>query len=483
MLKMATILGNRKLSHQKGFQMSVEDAVQSLTAKNKIPYYKHMKYGALAVLVLSIIGIWTIFSLPLLIGYFLTPPRNVNLSYDYVHELNNTKISRILAANISLSCPSLYRFNGRSCVPECGNWHPFGLAYFLVCRSLSAVFSFVSILVALIGCTTLLLFWNKMKVHHIIYLYLFSIALLFNIGLAVGAFPGPALFFCDSSADYRIVSDKPPLRVTILGAIMHYLFIAFNFWFVTSVFNIFLGVYFATYRLFKYKTSRWTIFTIENVVNWCVPLLVPILMLAVFNYYTFLRLPQLPRPPDDIATLLTITLPLVASSIATLTIISLLLYKIQTQRFSVRKDNEIIKLKSFEIRMIIFAILTSISVSIITIDLSIQLVNKPITDKLFKNYWSCLTLRSLQEQFNMTSFQNETIKCNREYDPFVFPVLTILADFCLGGWSVLLIVIITTKEFCSQWTRLFSKYRGTAPIRASTPTFRHFTASMDISLN
>ena len=191
---------------------------------------------------------------------------------------------------------------------------------------------------------------------------------------------------------------------------------------------------------------------IESVVSFGIPPLFPIVYLPIFEKYSFLRLPQTPYIIEPIPGLIFIVLPLLVFTAISLTIISLTLYKLQTQKSVVLAGQQKIQLKSYEIRLIIFAISLGIVVFIVFIGVSIDVYFSDILQFYLEEFWSCLTLKN-----NFNSFKISNLTCPTEYKAYFIPFFQYASEICFGAWSILLLIILTTKETRDAWGTLFKK--------------------------
>ena len=417
------------------------------------------------MLISSIGIIWIGLVGPLVVG-FLSRPSLQNLTRTNVETLNDSlsQNPKFLppkcvangtntSSNYSISCPEDYVFNCTMCVPICGLWHPSGESYYIGYRVTTILAAVIDLIFSLFGLIILVKVPGTFKFPQINFLFMFINAVVFSIILTAAALPGPYLFFCDQrKEDYAIVAAEPALHVTLIGIVAQFVYLSFNLWFLCAVMNVFIIVYFPSWLVLQSRKHKIILFVIESCISFGIPTLFPIIYLAIYREYTFVRLPQVPLTTDKLVLLTFVVLPLLTITALSLTIISLTIYKLQLQKLVVMGAQRIIKLRSFEIRLVIFAICLGIVVFVVFLEASFDVRNNQIVQFYLEEFWSCLTLKN-----NPNVFKISNLTCVKTYQTFLYPIFTIIGDIGLGIWSILLLIILTTKETRNAWSTLFKK--------------------------
>ena len=409
------------------------------------------------VLILVIPSIWIGLTCPFAISV-ISRPSLANRTRPNVTALNTlTSNSSLLPQKCTsknttstsvISCPDDYMFNCTMCVPICGLWHPSGKGYFIGYRVVTVSVALVDFIFSVIGLIILLKVPGTFRFPQINYLFMFINAVVFSLCLTVLALPGPYYSFCGSRAeDYAVVAQTPSAYVTIMGMITSNTSFSFNLWFLCVTVNVFLVVYFPSWKIMQSRKYKIVLFVIESVVAFGIPLLFSVVYLSIYKRYSFLRLPQLPY-----AVSWAVFVPLIMSTAMALTFVSLILYKLQVQKSIVLAGQQKIQLKGYEIRMIVLAIALGIVVFIAFLNASLVLRNSVIYQFYLEEFWSCLTLKT-----NYHLFQVSNLTCSTEYNAYYLPLLHYAGNICVGAWSVLLLTVLTTKETRETWSGVFKK--------------------------
>ena len=418
------------------------------------------------VVVIIIFIIWVSLIGPLVIG-LLSRPSIANLTRPNVDTLesslaNNSEFlpskcqqndTNNRVSNYSISCPTGYVFNCTMCVPICGSWHPFGESYFVAYRVTTILAALVNMLFSTSGLIILLKVPGTFKFPQINYLFMFINAVIFSSILTAAALPGPYYFFCsERKEDYFTVAADPAIHITILGVIIHLSYFSFNLWFLCATINVFILVYFPSWQILETRKHKIILFIIEAIVSIGVPILFPAAYLALYGNYTFIRLPQIPFIVEPLPGLVFVILPLLLVTAVALTFIALTIYKLQLQKLIVLAGRQKIQLRSYEIRLIIFAISLGVVVFVVFLEVSFDIRFRIILQFYLEEFWACLTLEN-----NINLFNSTNVTCVAEYQSYSFPIFTYIGDMGLGIWSLLLLVILTTKETRDAWGFLFTK--------------------------
>ena len=442
-----------------------QDAFNEQTLK--IARHRRLFQVLYTVVVVIIIGVvWISLIGPLIIG-LLSRPSLANLTRPHVAilktVLNNSEFlpskclsndTNNIVSNNSIDCPIGYVFNCTMCVPICGLWHPFGESYFIGYRVTTIITAVVDFLFSLTGLIILLKVPGTFRFPQINYLFMFINAVIFSSVLTAAALPGPYYFFCsERKEDYAVVAETPAVHITILGIVAHLSYFSFNLWFLCATVNVFVIVYFPSWQILESRKRKIIIFVIESVVSFGMPFLFPVAYLALYKKYSFVRLPQVPFIIEPLPGLVFIILPLLVCTAASLTIISLTVYKLQLQKLIVLAGRQKIQLRSYEIRLIIFAISLGIVVFVVFLEVSFDTRYRIILQFFLEEFWSCLTLQN-----NLNLFNVSNLSCSPDYQSYSFPIFTYIGDAGLGIWSLLLLVILTTKETREAWSFLFRKF-------------------------
>ena len=322
--------------------------------------------------------------------------------------------------------------------------------WFRVTTVLAAVFDFLFSLTSLIISLKVP---GTFKFPQINYLFMFINAVIFNSILTAATLAGPYYFFCTQrKEDYAVVSQNPAIHITIIGIIAHLSYFSFNLWFLYATVNVFLLVYFPSWQILKSHKHKTIIFVIEAIVSFGIPLLFPIIYLSIFKRYSFLGLPLVPYIIQPIPGFGFVVFPLWLFTSISLTIISLTLYKLQTQKYVVFAGEQKIKLKSSEIRLIILAIALGIVVLLIFIAVSFDVYFSEILQFYLEEFWSCLTLKN-----NFDLFKVSNLTCPTDYKAYFQSIFQFVLEIYLGAWSILLLIILTTKETRDAWHAVFKK--------------------------
>ena len=442
----------------------VQDTINKQSVK-LVRYKRTFRVVYTVLLILSIGIIWISLVGPLAVG-FLSRPSLQNLTRTSVETLNNSLSrnpeflpSKCVAngtntsSNYSISCPEDYVFNCTMCVPICGLWHPSGESYYIGYRVTTILAAVIDLFFSLFGLIILIKVPSTFKFPQINYLFMFINAVVFSLILTAAALPGPYLFFCEQrKEDYAIVAADPALYLTIIGIFAHYSYFSFNLWFLCAVLNVFFIVYFPSWQILQSRKNKIILFVIESCISFGIPPLFPIIYLAIFREYTFIRLPQIPFIIDPLPGLVFIIFPLLVVTALSLTIISLTIYKLQLQKLVVMAGQHKIQLRSNEIRLVIFAISLGIVVFVVFLEISFDIRNSKILQFYLEEFWSCVTIK---DNLNLFMLPNST--CDKTYLSYSYPVFTYVGDVGLGVWSILLLVILTTRETRNAWAMLFQK--------------------------
>ncbi|KAI6661904.1 hypothetical protein LOD99_9675 [Oopsacas minuta] len=452
------------LSKVRASMLNAHDAINTQTAKLS-RYRKTFRIIYTLVLIFTIAVIWISLIGPLVVG-FLSRPSLDNLQRPNVAILNSSlaRNPKYLPPkcvtngtnttnNYSINCPIDYVFNCTMCVPICGLWHPSGSSYYIGYRVTTIIAAVVDFLFSVFGLIILLRVPGTFRFPQINYVFMFINAVIFSMVLMSAALPGPFYFFCEQRLeDYAIVSQEPAIYLTIIGIVAHISYFSFNIWFLCATVNVFIIVYFPSWQILQSRKHKITLFIIECGVSFGIPPLFPIIYLALYKEYTFIRLPQIPFIVEPLPALVFIIFPLLIFTALSLTIISLTLYKLQLQKLIVMADRQKIQLKSFEIRLIIFAISLGVVVFVVFLEISFDVRYSIILQFTLEEFWSCLTLEN-----NFDLFHVSNLTCPMDYTAYSLPIFTYIGDMGLGVWSILLLVILTTKETRNAWTTLFNK--------------------------
>ena len=358
-----------------------------------------------------------------------------------------------IISNYSINCPTDYVFNCTICVPICGLWHPLGESAFISYRIEVSVVAVIDLFFSLTGLIILLKVPGTFKFPQINYLFMSINSVIFSSILTAAALPGPYYFYCSQrKEDYAVVSKNPAIHITILGIVSHITYFSFNLWFLCATVNVFLIVYFPRWKILESRKHKITIFVIESIVSFGIPPLFPIIYLSIFKKYSFIRLPQTSYILEPIPGLIFIVLPLLLFIAISLTIISLTLYKLQIQKSVVLAGQQIIKLKGYEIRLIILAISLGIVVFVVFVGVSFDVYFSEILQFYLEEFWSCITLKN-----NFDLFKVANLTCPTDYIAYFLPSLHFVTEICAGAWSILLLIILTTKETRDAWHTVFKK--------------------------
>ena len=254
------------------------------------------------VLVISITIAWISLMCPLIVGYLRQHP-TANISRPFLGILNQTKNvtncnMHYNATNTTIFCPDNFVYNYNSCVPICGKWHPFGDSYFIAYRVCITVVGILSLIFSVLGLIALIPVKNSFHFPKLFYFIMFATLIALNCVLIIAAVAGPHTLFCGGRDEgHEVVAKDPPIVVTLLGIISHYSFMSFQICFCVAVLNIFIVIYFPAFML-SVKRKKILKFT-DLIVCLALPALFPIINIAVYRQYSFIRLPVLPFPLAD----------------------------------------------------------------------------------------------------------------------------------------------------------------------------------------
>ncbi|KAI6655771.1 hypothetical protein LOD99_1913 [Oopsacas minuta] len=431
---------------------SEDTKVQNFLEKKQHKEWKHSIFVRICLTVLLVICIsivWLSLMSPLVVGY-LTQYSTANISRPYFDLLNKNNLNKYNKCNVSnttIVCPSNFVYNYNSCVPICGKWHPFGDTYFKAYRYSVTTISLLSLIFSVLGLIVLIPVKNSFYFPKFFYFVMFSTLIALSCVLTGAALAGPHSLFCGGrNEDFNLVANDPPIAVTLLGIISHYSYIAFQLSFCVAVFNIFVVIYFPAI-MFSVRKKRCLIIT-ELIVCLGVPAFFPIINIAVYRQYSFIRLPILPFPlADRIAPFALALGPLLILTGIMSTLILLSIYRVQVLKYMIYK--EIVKFKSYEIRMIIFGIESLLTVLFIFIELALTISTDEIVTYLQEEYFACTTL-----QHNSMILSNSTLtptQCPALYQPYMHPIVSIIADMLTGIAAVQMWVILCTHETGKPW--------------------------------
>ena len=464
----------------KSHEMKGEIGVQNFLRKKEKKESRNnilVKTCFTVVLVLFIVLIWLSLFSPLAIGYKARPPL-MNISRTYFDLLkqnltvnNSSNVCNASSfstnnSNNTVKCPSNYVFNCPMCVPICGKWHPFGETYFTLYRASTIMVGFLDLIFAILGIVVFIHVPNSLKFPKVFYFIMFATLIALSSVLSVAAMFGPHKFFCGGrNEDYEVVFKDPPIVVTILGVISHYSFISFQFSFCIAVLNIFIVIYFPHWQILKSTNRKKILLTIELCICLGIPVLFPVINLAVYHSYSFIRLPTLPFPLGDRIAPFALALGpmlLITGFISTLLLLSI--YRVQVLKYMIHK--EVVTFKSYEVRMIIFAFEVFLTVLFIFIDLSITLATDEIAKYLQEEYFACITLHH-----NPWFLSNSTLiptECVASYKAYMYPVLSLLADIATGLAAVQMLVVLSTSETLEAWRKSIKRIINTLSASVSS---------------
>ena len=396
---------------------------------------------------------------PLIVGYLAQHP-TTNITRPFLGILNQTKnvtndSIHCNVTNTTIICPDNFVYNCNSCVPICGKWHPFGDSYFIAYRVCITVVGILSLFLSVIGLIALIPVKNSFHFPKLIYFVMFATLIALNCVVTIAAVAGPHTFFCGGrNEDYEVVANDPTIVVTLLGIISHYSFMSFQISFCIAVLNIFLVIYFPAIML-SFKWKRFLIIT-ELIVCLAIPALFPIINIAVYRQYSFVRLPVLPFPlADRIAPFALALAPLLLVTGVISTLISLSIYRVQVRKYMIYK--EIVKFKSYEIRMMIFGVEGFLTVLFIFIELALSISTNEITTYLQEEYFACITL-----QLNPWLLNDSMLaptQCIPSYQSYMHPVVSLIADMLTGIAAVQMWIILFTRETAKPWGKFFKAMR------------------------
>ena len=213
-----------------------------------------------------------------------------------------------------------------------------------------------------------------------------------------------------------------------------------------------ITVFWPQLRITEPGKSRIILFTIEAIISFSVPLLVPSIYLIIFKKYSFYRTPQHPYPLDVIGLVIFNGFPFLFSIAVPLTIIAVTLYKLKMRKLIVMESRNLIKLNGFEVRLIIFAICLGILASVLFAEASYAIILEDKFAFKLEEFWSCLTVQN-----NLKIFRAPEDICPAEYRAYSSPIFTFIRYFAFSSWAILLIVTLMTKETLNAWKKAFSK--------------------------
>ena len=359
----------------------------------------------------------------------------------------------MIHSNNTISCPTNYVFNCTMCVPICGLWHPYGENYFITHRVVNILTSVVDFIFCFIGLIVLLRVPGSFKFPQINYLFMLINAVIFSFLFAVMSISGPRNFFCQQRNEgYSVVSQDPPVYVNIAGFMVHFVYLSFNLWFLCATINLLIVVFRPQLLIAKSRRFQIVLFTIEAIISLGIPLLLPSIFLISFKNYSFERVPDIPYTSDSIAAVIFIIFPLLLSTAVSLTVIAISIYKLQMRKLIfIENKKDSTKLKSFEIRLIIFAICLGFIVFIVLLQATHEELMVAMFDFKLEDFWSCLTI---QENLEIFQASNET--CPTEYRAYASPIFILIGDILLSAWTILLLVMLTTQETRDAWKKILT---------------------------
>ena len=441
--------------------------VENYIEKKRHEAWKHsilVRVCLTVILVIFITISWLSLMSPLAIGY-QTQHSTANVSRPFLGILdqkgnvsNNSMHCNV--TNTTILCPDNFVYNCKSCVPICGKWHPFGDSYFIAYRASTTVVGILSLIFSVFGLIALIPVKNSFHFPKLFYFVMFATLIALNGVVTIAAVAGPHTFFCGGrNEDYEVIAKDPPIVVTLLGIISHYSFMSFQISFCVAVLNIFIVIYFP-FIMLSVKRKRILIFT-ELIVCLALPALFPIINITVYRQYSFLRLPVLPFPlADHIAPFALALGPLLLITGVIATLILLSIYRVQLLKYMIYK--EIVKFKSYEIRMVIFGVEGFLTVLFIFIDLALTLSTNEITTFLQEEYFACTTI-----QLNSWLLSDPTLaptQCIPSYQAYMHPVVSLVADILTGIAAVQMWIILFTRETAKPWGKICRLMRTIAEV-------------------
>ena len=417
------------------------------------------------LLAVAIFIIWVGLIGPIAMALFYKP-KPTNNTRSYVELLNHTITANtsilpskcrsgnesVVHSNTTITCPTNYVFNCTMCVPICGLWHPYGESYFIAYRVITIFIGVVEFVSSLFGLIVILKVPGIFKIPRINYLFMFISAVIYSFFLAIIAISGPYNFFCQQrNEDYFIVSRDSPVYVSVVGFVINFALFSFFLWFLCATVNLLIIVFWPQLRITEPGKSRIILFTIEAIISFAVPLLIPSIYLIIFKKFSFRRTPQHSYPLDVIGVVIFNGVPSLLLIAVPLTIIAVTLYKMKMRKLIVMENRNHIKLNGFEVRLIVFAICLGVLASVLFAEISYNFILKTKFDFRLEEFWSCLTVKD-----NLKIFRAGEVICPAEYRAYSSPIFTFIRYFVFSSWAILLIVTLTTKETRNAWKKTFS---------------------------
>ena len=359
--------------------------------------------------VLSIITAWFLSLLalptPLLTG--LTRKGNISNNSLLLESLN--------LSNYTVNCPQPYVFSpsAQKCSLECGRYDIVNphLQYFRV--SLLAILALINLLITILAVIRWIIIRKQTKFQHHPIIIGVVVNLIEAVTIGSSDLLGGNIFYCNGEGiDYHTFNSAPSIQLQIQGGLITFLGTSNSLWFTTALVLILLSVCYPMSDLFGSRRNR--IFIVLTEISVCVlyPLITTLLTYVTLTGYELSEEILLPYPADVIIYILCWVVPHILISPITLTVVVVIVYKIQCQMQLVSKNicNQQ-KVEPLEKRLMFFSVLYFLLNLVIIISFMTKSYRDNFVEEGTDNYLAFVTLQSTFQSTNSvtTTGTNKTL--------------------------------------------------------------------------
>ena len=362
--------------------------------------------------VFSVLSIVTAWSLSLLA---LPTPLLTGLTHKGNISNNSLLLDSLNLSDYTVNCPEPYVFspNDQKCSLECGKYDIVNphLQRFRV--SLLAILSLANFLITTLAIIRWVIIRKQTKFQHHPIIIGVIVNLVESVTIGVSDMLGGNLFYCNGEGiDYHTFNSAPSIQLQIQGGLITFLGTSNSLWFTTALVLILLSVSYPMKDLFGPKRNRVIIVLIEVSVCVLYPLVTTLLTYVTPAGYKLSEEILLPYPSDVTIHILCWVVPHTLISPITLTLVVIIVYKIQWQMQLVSKN--LCKqqtVQPLEKRLMFFSILYFMLNLVIIISFITKSFRDNFVEEGTDNYLSFVTLQSTFQSTNSvtTNGTNKTL--------------------------------------------------------------------------
>ena len=360
------------------------------------------KRGRLVVWrIFSVLSIATAWSLSLLA---LPTPLLTDLTQRGNISNNSLLLESINLSHYTVNCPDPYVFSpsDQKCSLECGRYdiaNPH-LQQFRV--SLLAILALTNLLITILAVIRWIIIRKQTKFQHHPIIIGVLVNLVEAVVIGVSDLLGGNIFYCNGEAiDYDTFNSNPSLQLQIQGGLITFLGTSNSLWFTMALVLILLSVSYPMSDLFEPRRNRVIIVLIEVSVCVLYPLLSTLLTYVTLAGYKLSQEILLPYPSDIIVYILCWVVPHTLISPITLTLVVIIVYKIQWQMQLVSENTGgQQKVQPLEKRLMFFSILYFLLNLVIIISFMTKSLRDNFVEEGTNNFLAFVTLQSTFQATN-----------------------------------------------------------------------------------